>query len=169
MQRFIEEMSGARLPIVNEARGNAVLLGGGAARLPVESFGAEGFVLRTSGGNLIVAGGRERGTMYGVYTLLDKLGVPVVYCRGEPDSEAFGRSRSRRSTRRTVRGSNIENHFSRRRGTSDWAARNRTNGDHTKLDASTGGEAAVLSVRAFVLSTAASREVLHGASGILFR
>jgi len=83
LQRFVEEMSGARLPVVDDSkkvRGPMVLLGDSAelkrleANLPFEKLGAEGFVIQTSGRQLIIAGGRQRGTMYGVYTFLDKLG-----------------------------------------------------------------------------------------------
>ena len=77
-QRFIEEMSGARLPIVTEdkAHGNLVVIGESrfTRKLNLGRLGPEEFVLRTSGRSVIIAGGRQRGTMYGVYTLLEKLG-----------------------------------------------------------------------------------------------
>ena len=37
--------------------------------------GSDGFVLRTLGDSLVIAGGTSRGTLYGVYALLEKLGV----------------------------------------------------------------------------------------------
>jgi hypothetical protein len=148
LQRFVEEMSGAKLPIVEDSAnptGHLVLLGEStvlrrlAPDIDYPSLGAEGFVLRTAGANVIVAGGRQRGTMYGVYTLLDKLG-----CRW------FTPQISRIPHRTTIRIADLsETHqpsfeyrepyfteaFDR-----DWAARNRTNGNSSRLDASTGGK-----------------------------
>ncbi|MBI5084366.1 MAG: DUF4838 domain-containing protein [Acidobacteria bacterium] len=148
LQRFIEEMSGARLPIVDDskpARGNLILLGDSAALrklnagVPFDKLGPEGFVLRTSGKHLIIAGGRQRGTMYGVYTFLDKLG-----CRW------FTREVSRIPKRPTIDTGTLNETtrpafeyrepFFTEAWDKDWAARNRTNGDHTQLDASTGGK-----------------------------
>src|ERR1051326_8969482 len=73
LQRFLEEMSGARLPIVSAhgpARGKSIFVGESAAlrsRKPgiaFESLGAEGYILKTLGSDLVIAGGRQRGTMY---------------------------------------------------------------------------------------------------------
>jgi alpha-glucuronidase len=78
LQRFIEEMSGARLPVITDdqpARGNLVLVGDSSAlrKLKIQApSGPESFVIQTAGKTLVIAGGRQRGTMYGVYTFLDK-------------------------------------------------------------------------------------------------
>ncbi len=73
----VEQMSGARLPVVTspaQTPPRAVYIGAafddGAAEL-----GTDGYVVRTSGPKLVIAGGRRRGTLYGVYTLLESLGV----------------------------------------------------------------------------------------------
>ncbi|MFN7934269.1 MAG: DUF4838 domain-containing protein [Bryobacteraceae bacterium] len=148
LQRFLEEMSGARLPIVRDDQavsGGMILVGESAALrklnlgIDVAGLGGEGFVLRTAGKHLVIAGGRPRGTMYGVYTLLDKLG-----CRW------FTREVSRIPKRQTIEtGVLKETHrpafenrepFFTEAWNKDWAARNRTNGDHTQLDESTGGK-----------------------------
>jgi len=148
LQRFLEEISGARLPIVRDdqpVEGGMILLGDSAAlrRLNVgiafDGLGAEGFVLQTAGKHLIISGGRPRGTLYGVYTFLDKLG-----CRW------FTNEVSRIPKRRTIETGNLkETHrpdfenrepFFTEAWDKDWAARNRTNGDHTQLDESTGGK-----------------------------
>lgn len=148
LQRFLEEMSGARLPIVRDDQavsGGMILVGESAALrklnlgIDVAGLGGEGFVLRTAGKHLVIAGGRPRGTMYGVYTFLDKLG-----CRW------FTREVSRIPKRRTIEtGALQETHqpafenrepFFTEAWNKDWAARNRTNGDHTLLDESTGGK-----------------------------
>lgn len=148
LQRFLEEMSGAKLPVVTDdkpSKGNMILVGESTAlgrlgvRVPFANLGNEGFVIQTSGKHLIIAGGKPRGTLYGVYTFLDKLG-----CRW------FTREVSRIPKRRTIEVAELaETHkpafenrepFFTEAWDKDWAARNRTNGDHTELDESTGGK-----------------------------
>jgi hypothetical protein len=150
LQRFVEEMSGARLPVSADdkpVRGPLVLVGDSAAlrnlkvQVPFDQLGPEGFVLQAAGNNIIIAGGRQRGTMYGVYTFLDQLG-----CRW------FTREVSRIPKTPTItvtRYAQPEIHkpafeyrepFFFEAWDKDWAARNRTNGNHSQLDASTGGK-----------------------------
>ncbi|MFQ5809649.1 MAG: DUF4838 domain-containing protein, partial [Armatimonadota bacterium] len=47
--------------------------------IDAERLGTDGFVLRTVNDRLVIAGGRQRGTMYGVFTLLEKLGCRWWY------------------------------------------------------------------------------------------
>ena len=77
----VEQMSGARLPIVNAgdfSGGRAVAVGPSplAAKLApgvdFNGLGKEGYLIRTAGESLVIAGGRPRGTLYGVYELLEK-------------------------------------------------------------------------------------------------
>ena len=84
LQTYLTKISGARLPIVADtepARAREILVGkssrldslGGAMDCAV--LGKEGYILRTVGERLVIAGGEPRGTLYGVYDLLeDKLG-----------------------------------------------------------------------------------------------
>lgn len=145
LQRFIEQMSGARLPIGTAAASRMVLVGESPAletlrlEIPLKQLGAEEFVLRTAGPHLVIAGGGQRGSMYGVYTLLDKLG-----CRW------YTATLSRIPKQPTIRiGALNERHrpafeyrepFYTEATDRDWAARNRMNGYHLKLDATTGGK-----------------------------
>ena len=148
LQRFLEEISGAQLPIVTDAAavsGDVVLVGKSDAldrlrlNIPFEDLGPEGFALRTAGRHLVIAGGRLRGTMYGVYAFLEKLG-----CRWfAPDA-----SRIPKMSRVTVASLNEiqkpafeyrEPYFTEA-WDKDWAARNKTNGAFTRLDESTGGK-----------------------------
>src|SRR6266496_2247695 len=85
LQRYLERLSGAKLPIVTDAgpiESREILLGDNAhlqklkLKINFSKLGTDGFVLRTEGRRLVVAGGRPRGTLYAVYALLeDKLGV----------------------------------------------------------------------------------------------
>jgi len=80
LANHLEKMSGAKLPIVTDAEAlsrHAVLLGRPRylAKLEVHpdwaEFGKEGYLLQVKGDYLIIAGGRPRGTLYGVYALLE--------------------------------------------------------------------------------------------------
>jgi hypothetical protein len=150
LQQFLEQISGARLPIVTgEASRKAPLLLVGRSpalerRAPAIAFdrlGAEGFTLKTAGGDLIIAGGRERGTLYGVYAFLEKLG-----CRW------FTRDVSRIPHLDTIPLPELdetqvpsfeyrEPYFTEALD-KDWAVRNRQNGSFMHLDESTGGRMA---------------------------
>jgi hypothetical protein len=78
----LEQMSGTRLKVREcvDIPAKAVILGFGPATesLGVEtddSLGEEGYLIKTINGRLVIAGSKMRGTLYGVYTLLEKLGV----------------------------------------------------------------------------------------------
>ncbi len=147
LQRFLAEIAGARLPIASDearTRGPLILLGRSRAlerlgvRIPFDTLGPEGFVLKTAGRHLVIAGGRQRGTMYGVYAFLEKLG-----CRW------FTAEVSRIPKLATIRIPPLDElqkpafeyrePFFTEAFDKDWAARNRTNGHFAKLDESTGG------------------------------
>ncbi len=142
LQNYLEQISGARLPIVNRTGAGPVIFVGNSPRagnLGLAALGPEGFVLKTSGSNLIIAGGRQRGTMYGVYAFLEKLG-----CRW------FTSEVSRVPKMPTIRLESLDERqkpafeyrepFFTEAFDKDWAARNRTNGHFSHLDASTGGK-----------------------------
>ena len=80
LQLFLEEMTGAALPIVSDAApmgAHEIILGDNAhlERLGVpvdfEALGNEGYVIKTAGPHLVLAGGALRGNMYAVYGLLE--------------------------------------------------------------------------------------------------
>jgi hypothetical protein len=85
LRTCLERISGAALPIVSDAAPatpHEIVLGrtnrAEPAGLEVDfsGLGQEGFRLETRGAKLFVSGGRPRGTLYGVYTLLEEeLGV----------------------------------------------------------------------------------------------
>jgi hypothetical protein len=80
---YIERISGGRLPVRRgaPAEGYAVLVGRAALRRErdsrdVAALGPDGFVIRSSPEHLLIAGGSDLGTLFGVYHLLEKhLGV----------------------------------------------------------------------------------------------
>ena len=145
LQMFLEEMSGARLPITSEARPRMLLVGNSAAleklhvKIPFDSLGPEGFALKTAGPHVVLAGGRERGSMYGVYTFLEKLG-----CRWfTPEVSRIPKMRTIaiRALDEEQRPSfEYREPFFSEALDRDWAARNKTNGSYQKLDAAVGGK-----------------------------
>jgi hypothetical protein len=148
LQRFLEEISSARLPMVSDAEkpeGDLVLVGDSkliqklALRIPFERLGSEGFVLRTAGNELVIAGGRQRGTLYGVYTFLEKLGcrwftrdLSVIPKKSTLTVEPFDEMQKPAFE---YRDTSFREAFDR-----DWAARNKMNGSSMNLDESTGGK-----------------------------
>jgi hypothetical protein len=84
----VKQMSGAELKVQAEADAvpeRAVLIGDSKAvsalgvRVDAARLGDDGFVIRTVGPRLVIAGGRLRGTMYGVYMVLETLGCRWWY------------------------------------------------------------------------------------------
>ena len=95
IQKYVEKMSGARLPIRKEGEPVAapisILVGHTAAAqklgvtipagfnpaIRAEAFEEEGFVIKTTGKNIVIGGnsdGPYQGTIYAAYELLERLG-----------------------------------------------------------------------------------------------
>ncbi|MCR4921983.1 MAG: DUF4838 domain-containing protein [Bacteroidaceae bacterium] len=83
LQQYIEEMSGTRLPINNDlnAKGRHIYVGynervADLTGAPQPAKDDESFTYRTVGRDLLIWGGQQRGTMYGVFTFLEReLGI----------------------------------------------------------------------------------------------
>lgn len=81
LKNYLTKMTGAACEIVAEAQaaGPAIFVGPTAFAkkngLDCAALGPEEWVLRTTAGSLIVAGGRPRGTLYSAYEMLERLGV----------------------------------------------------------------------------------------------
>lgn len=86
LQKFLKEMTGADIPIVADTEPMAeheIILGSNNhlkqlnQTIDFYALGDEGYVLRTVGSHLVIAGGDLRGNLYGVYGLLED----VLGCR----------------------------------------------------------------------------------------
>jgi hypothetical protein len=148
LQMFLEQMTGAKLPIISDQQPlgpREVILGENAhlakvnSKIDFPALGNEGYVIRTVGPHLVIAGGSLRGTMYGVYGLLeDHLG-----CRWF----APGVSRIPKTPRlvlpaideKKVPVLEYREPFTFDCFDGDWCARNRMNSSHGRLDAKHGG------------------------------
>lgn len=81
LQKYLLQITGAQFPIQSESAVNAdvpqILVGAGArvkVLLPQQdwnSLGHDGIIIKTAGENLILAGGRPRGTLYAVFQFLE--------------------------------------------------------------------------------------------------
>ena len=150
LHNFLKEISGADIPVITdsqEMQKHEIILGQNShlnkttATINFAQFGNEGFAIQTSGNHLIIAGGRLRGTMYGVYTFLeDYLG-----CRW------FSSKVSKIPKQPAIE---IPLYFFNSQGPvfeyredfytdafdAEWAARNKMNSSHARLDAEHGGK-----------------------------
>ncbi|MBZ5620668.1 MAG: DUF4838 domain-containing protein [Acidobacteriia bacterium] len=147
LQKFLGEMSGARLPITTEPQPKMVLIGQSPAldklnlNIPFADLGPEGFALKTAGPHIVIAGGRLRGSMYGVYTFLEKLGcrwfTPEVSRIPKSPTLVVGPLDELQKPAFEYREPFFSEALDR-----DWAARNKTNGSFQRLDATVGGKVA---------------------------
>ena len=80
LRDYLKKITGADFPVVEEGQqtGPGIYVGATArakkALINAEKLGQEEWVLRTDGKDLLISGGRPRGTLYGVYEFLEKYG-----------------------------------------------------------------------------------------------
>jgi len=148
LAHYLGQVTGAEFTVGQGAEsvtGPRLLVGPGAARLAdpqftVEGPGEEGLVIRTVGQDLILAGGRPRGTLYAVYAFLeDHVGVrwwaPGVEFVPARSELVFDNLNVRYVPRLEYREPFWFSAFD-----GDWAARNRCNGARPTLDEKRGGK-----------------------------
>jgi len=155
LQMFLEQICGAKLPIrrinVIPVSGPMILVGRSEVldRLPVDidfaALGDEGFVIKTVGSDLVLAGGRLRGSMYACYEFLDK----YLGCRWFT-AEGATPAVSRIPRRKTIKLPDIDYQKIpaleyrctdyREAQDGDWAARNRMNSTFARLEQKHGGK-----------------------------
>ena len=146
LQRFVFEISGAKLPIAMEGKPlpkHMVVVGDGRAvrsGIDLRALGDEGFAIKTVGPHLVIAGGRLRGTMYGVYAFLED----VLGCRWYSSKVSFIPKKS--SIALKPLDITQKPDFDYRdlwysdSWDADWAARNKLNGNSPRLDEARGGK-----------------------------
>ena len=151
LQAFLREITGAELPVVTDetpADSREIILGDNShlralnTKIDWDELGNEGFTLRTVGENVVIAGGRLRGTMYGVYTLLeDYLGCRWLSSKvshiPKLDRIEIGAIDDTQAPILEYREPFYTDAFD-----ADWAARNKANSNSARLDAGRGGKVA---------------------------
>jgi hypothetical protein len=151
LQRYMERITGVRLPIVTDKDARTpheIVLGDnaalGKAREKIDpgapGLGTDGFILRTDGRRLVIVGGRPRGTLYGVYALLEeKLGVrwftPEVESVPKLDRVVLPALDETQVPPLEYR----EVFWTEMMHNADFAARHRLNGNHYQLTEKHGG------------------------------
>lgn len=149
LQRFLAEITGATLPIVadDKAADSPAILVGPSARLDAlavsldaDRLGREGYIVRTLGPNVVIAGPGPRGTLYGVYDLLeDHLG-----CRWFAADLSVIPKTDRLVLadldETTVPRLEYREPFTFEAFDGDWTARNRMNSANARLEAKHGGK-----------------------------
>lgn len=148
LQYFLQIITGVNLPISRDNEnipGPMILVGNGSALQKIDpsidfkSLGDEGLIIKTVGNNLILAGGKLRGSMYAVYTFLEKIG-----CRWYSTESSVIPS---------LKVLNVEpiNEIQKPAFVyreplwwdafdADWAARNKCNSSNARLDEQRGGK-----------------------------
>ena len=81
LQNYLLQISGTALPVITADKHKSayeIVLGQNerldqiASRINYNDLKGDGFVIKTDSSRLIIAGGNEKGTLYGVYTFLEK-------------------------------------------------------------------------------------------------
>lgn len=133
LQLFLNKVTGAdfRIAGLNSTAKSRILVGPDAAKLAdpgfsIKSLGSDGIVLHSVGTDLIVAGGRPRGTLYAAYTFLED----VVGCRWwTPDASFIPHKPTLRMNPLNVKYipqfEYREPMWGSTRGDKDWAVRNK--------------------------------------------
>jgi uncharacterized protein DUF4838 len=145
---FLSQVTGARIEVAEVAPADGasrLLVGPDAARIADPNFstaglGAEGLILRTVGNDLILAGGRPRGTLYAVYTFLED----HVGCRWWSSTvSTIPKQPTLKFDRidvRTIPPLEYRESFWYDAFDGDFAVRNKCNGNSARLDARRGGK-----------------------------
>ena len=141
LQTHFKQMTGVELPIRDDSQhppAHSIIVGPNRFLEADKVLGNDGFMLTTSEQKLVIIGLGPRGTMYGVYELLEKLGV-----------RWFTAKVTRVPKKSTVELADLNETqipaFEYREPyfveawDKDWAARNRVIGNSPRLDESTGG------------------------------
>ncbi|HNS19439.1 MAG TPA: DUF4838 domain-containing protein [Sedimentisphaerales bacterium] len=147
LANFLEQVTGAEFMAVTEVvrPGPCIFVGPDAAKqadpqFSTDGLGAEGIVLKTIGDNLILAGGRPRGTLYAVYTFLeDQLG-----CRWWSSTECTIPKKPTVSVDkldvRYIPPLEYRSPFWTDAFEGNWSARNKANGQSHNLEVKHGGK-----------------------------
>ena len=135
LQMYIKQISGAELPITDDAtsRGRRIFVGFGSAVADIPGAqnpkaDDEGFTYRTVGKDLLIYGGAQRGSMYGVFSFLeDELGVKWLTpkCTVVPSMQKYALPRLDRSEKPAL-ALRYDGHFAVEREPV-WSAHNKEN------------------------------------------
>jgi len=149
LQTFLEQITGAKLPVVADTEPpgeQEIILGDNrhlrslGLQIDFKELGHEGYVIRTVGKHLVIAGGALRGNMYGVYGLLeDHLGCRW-FAPGVSRIPKRGRLAIGPIDEVQVPVLEYREPFTYDCFDGDWCARNRVNSSSGRLEEKHGGK-----------------------------
>jgi len=148
LQMFFEQITGVKLPIVSDQQpqtAKEIILGENAhlkaISTPIDfaALGNEGYVIRTVGDSLVIAGGSLRGNMYGVYGLLEDHWSCRWFAPGASHIPKMPRLAINEIDDRQVPALEYRSLCIFKRSDGDWCARNRMNSSEA-LDEKHGGK-----------------------------
>ncbi|MFH1268906.1 MAG: DUF4838 domain-containing protein [Planctomycetota bacterium] len=149
LQMFLRQMTGVELPIVSDAEpvgereimlGDSQHLRSLSLEIDFDELGHEGYVIRTVGRHLVIAGGALRGNMYGVYGLLeDHLGCRW-FAPGVSRIPKQGRLVIGPIDDKQIPVLEYREPFTYDCFDGDWCARNRVNSSSGRLEEKHGGK-----------------------------
>ncbi len=91
VQHWLEQITGAKVPMLNapsDASNLKIFVGTSQAKAFTEDLSklnnTDGYAIRRRGQNVYIFGSRPRGTMYGLYALLEK-NTDLIFARPDPD------------------------------------------------------------------------------------
>ena len=154
LQKFLKEISGAQLPIRSDKQpqiAKEIILGNNdhlkklGIKIDFDALGKEGYVIRTIGDTIVIAGGQLRGNMYGVYGLLEE----HLGCRWFTPKVSRIPKQSKLIldpiNEKYVPPLEYREPYMYECRDADWCARNRINPKRSKLDIKHGGKPKVWS------------------------
>ena len=149
LQMFIREISRAEIPVADDTAqfsDKEIILGDNehlkktGLAVDFSKLGKEGFTIRTKGDTLIIAGGRLRGTMYGVYALLEDYLGCRWYSEKVSKIPRMARIEIGEIDDTQVPVLEYRDSFFRHAWDADWSARNKMTGHASELDVTRGGK-----------------------------
>ena len=75
LQKYLKEISGAEFEITHDDKrvNNSIIVGycSSIEGINYAELGDEGYIIQTHDNNIIITGGKKRGTLYGIYSFLE--------------------------------------------------------------------------------------------------
>lgn len=148
LRRFLGDITGADFPIVSDAtepRSNEIWVGPSnrwsfTDEKLSDAPGAEGYLIRTGMDNVLIAGEGTRGTLYGVYALLENHLGCRWFTREVSHIPSLPRLKLNRLEERGRPAFEYREAYAFEAQDPDWCARNRLNGHFPAFGAQHGGQ-----------------------------
>jgi len=148
LRHFLKLISGADFPVVREdarpsgpclSLGRTELLAESRAKWETADLGAEGYALEVIGGNVYLYGGRGRGLLHGVYSLLEEDLGCRWYSTSSVDTPSLPRLAVSLTPRKVVPRLELRDPYILKLHDPAWSLHNKTNTPHARIPMAWGG------------------------------